>query len=118
MSGDKQGSRAVGLAGFVIIVMALAVMFLIRYTFGGPGLLVTWPLFFVAIALALAVAKYWELGIVLGGVFGVWLAANLGAFPLGRAWPFWLIFVLLAAVVGYLRSRRAEAPGPTSSVRK
>ena len=117
MGGEKSKSGVVGLVGFIVVVLALAVMLLARYTFGGPGLSVTWPLLLVGLSVALFLAKYWELGIVFGGVFGVWLAANLGAFPLKKAWPFWLLFVILAAVVGFLRARSGQAPGPKSKVR-
>ncbi len=117
MAGEKTKAGPVGLVGFVAVVLALTVMFLVKYTFNGPGLSVTWPLFFLAVALWAFVAKYWELAIGLGGIFGVWLAANLGAFSLKKAWPFWLLFVILAALVGYLRAKGRQGPGPKSKVR-
>lgn len=118
---EKEETKAPSLLatiGAVFIIVTIGAMFLVRYTFDGPGLGSTWPALFVAVGLVLLLARYLELGIGVVGLFGIILAANLGAFSLKRAWPFFIIIVAIAVVVGFLRARAGKAPGPSSATRK
>jgi hypothetical protein len=114
---NKRPSAA-ATAGAVLALVTIAVVFLVKYTFGGPGLATTWPLFLICIGVILAIQRYFGLALGLVGFFGLWFAANLGAFSFARAWPFTLIIIAVAVVIEYFRARTGSSPGPQSETRK
>lgn len=118
MDKESKAPSLLATIGAVFIIVTLGVMLLVRYTFDGPGLGTTWPALFVAAGVVLMMARYLELGIGVTGLFGIFLAANLDAFSLKRAWPFFIIIVAIAVVVGFLRARAGKSPGPESTIRE
>ena len=61
MTNDKENKgkfpSAAATAGTVIALVTVAVVFLVKYTFGGPGLATMWPLFLICIGVILAIVR-------------------------------------------------------------
>jgi hypothetical protein len=118
--GEKQTASTSLLAtvGAVIMIVAVAAVFITSYTFDGPSISDTWPGLLVAVGVVLALARYYGLALGVVGFFGVLLAANLVPFSFRRAWPLTLIVVAVAVVIEFLRARAGHSPGPQSEARK
>lgn len=118
MGKDKRSPSILAAVGAVILIVTIAGVFLVAYTFDGPGFGKTWPALPLSIGLVLMLARYIELGLVVVGLFGMLLMSNLDLLSFRRAWPLCIVIVAIAVLIGFLRARAGKAPGPESTIRE
>ena len=95
-----------GLAvGAIAMIVTVAGMLLVKYTYEGPGIGDTWPAVGIAVGVCLLVSGMLEAGIFLMAGFGLWLGANLDWVSGKKLWPFVLLLVAVLVAVGYIRAR-------------
>ena len=110
MSKPRANSWVLLLCGLVAIGAVAAVGLVAN--FGGDGFEITWPVLVMGLGLSLAIAGYFELGLLLFGAFLVWLLGNTGVLPtFSKSWPFALIWVAIVLIIGYLRARQGTRKG-------
>jgi hypothetical protein len=108
MAGKGFG-KVTGLLAGVILLGSVAAVFLIQ-NFGSWGLGATWPAVVIAAGLCVAMVGYLELGLGVAGIFVIWLLCNLAVIPpVGKSWPFFLIWMAVMVVVGFIRGRSGRA---------
>jgi len=88
-----------------VMIVTLAGILLVKYTYEGPGVGDTWPALGIAAGVCLLVSGMLEAGIFLMAGFGLWLGANLDWVSGKKLWPFVLLLVAVLVAVGYIRAR-------------
>ncbi len=104
MQAKKPTSASVAL-GAIVMLLIVTGMFLSAYTYDGPGLGKTWPALLMGVGLWFLFGGLLEVGLGIVGLFGLWLASNLGYASFGRLWPFLILLVAVLVAVGFIRSR-------------
>lgn len=104
MAAKKPASAGVAV-GAILMLVAIAGMFLSAYTYDGPGLGKTWPVVFLGVGVWFILGGLLEMGIGIIGLFSLWLTSNLGYASFRKLWPFVILLVAVLVAVGYIRSR-------------
>ena len=107
MAAKKPASGGVAV-GAILMLVAIAGMFLSAYTYDGPGLGKTWPVIFMGVGVWFVLGGLLEMGIGIVGVFGLWLTHNLGYASFWKLWPFIILLAAVLVAVGYMRSRASS----------
>jgi hypothetical protein len=94
--------------GAIVMLVTLAGILLVKYTYEGPGIGDTWPALFIGAGLCCVLGGMLELGIGVMAGFGLWLAANLNWVSGTKLWPFLVLVVALLVAVGYMRARHSH----------
>jgi hypothetical protein len=101
----KKPPSAALAVGAIAMIVSLAGILLVKYTYEGPGVGDTWPTLGIAAGLCFLVGGMLEMGLFLMAGFGLWLASNLRWLSARSFWPFLLLLVALLVAVGYIRAR-------------
>ena len=91
----------------VAVLLCIAAVFLLQ-NFRDIPFAESWPVLPMAVGLCLAVGSMVELGGAILGFFLLVILSTTGTYPLGKSWPFILVWIAVLVVVGYLRSKAAK----------
>lgn len=105
MAYVKKPPSAALAVGAIAMIVTLAGILLVKYTYEGPGLGDTWPALGIAVGVCFLVGGMLEMGLFLMAGFGLWLGANLDWVSGKSLWPFLLLLVAVLVAVGYIRAR-------------
>ena len=104
---SKKPGKPVAVISAVIILLSIAAVFLLQ-NFRDIPFAESWPVLPMAVGLCLAVGSMVELGGAILGFFLLVILSTTGTYPLGKSWPFILVWIAVLVVVGYLRSKAAK----------
>ena len=104
---SKKPGKPVAVISAVIILLCIAAVFLLQ-NFRDIPFAESWPVLPMAVGLCLAVGSMVELGGAILGFFLLVILSTTGTYPLGKSWPFILVWIAVLVVVGYLRSKAAK----------
>jgi len=106
MASKKPGKPVVVISA-VIILVSVATLFLLQ-NFREIPFANSWPVLPMAVGLCLAVGSMVELGGAILGFFFLVMLSTTDTYPLGKTWPFILIWIAVLVIVGYLRTKAAK----------